>query len=110
MTFEAPGGGARDLIGPGSTPELMDRALRFCGGIGPDGEPGAHGLVGKATTAEHFCQLEAEAFLFCSRAGAGGVAPCVVCGIPIFVPPSTCFDRVEPEISATFHFSDLRRS
>lgn len=85
----------RGLIGPEADHELLGNALRFCGGT--DGRhPGAYGFTGKATAAEHFCQIDGDAYTFCARSSpGGGLTECLVCGTPIFVPPETCLERLQ---------------
>lgn len=98
VTFGELDPAARPLVGPEADHELLGLAMRWCGGVGPRGEPGARAFVGKAQAPEHLCELEAEAFEFCAKASpAGGLAACVICGCPIFVPPETCLERIREE-------------
>lgn len=92
---------ARALVGPDAADygEDRDNALRYAGGT--DGtRPGKYGFQGAEVTPEHFCQLDGDAYEWCSRIPAGGLAYCLVCGIPIFIPPQTCLERIDHEPAA----------
>lgn len=108
---------ARPLVGRSSTDPYMvedlDNALRFCGGIDPtlNAPHSSRVFQGKYTgiDPDHFCELDGESYRWCARQPAGGLTYCVRCHIPIFVPPETCLERLEPDAAHTLHHaSDLR--
>lgn len=97
MAWQEVDDATRALLGPAAPLEDLDRALRRprapCGSAS-----GLHELAGPGVR-------------WIQRLPGGGVAWCLHCGYPVFVPPETCVERIDlDEIEGTFHFSDLTRS
>lgn len=94
--FTGPGDVERALLGPGASSCAMELALKLPPLRCPKAEHEHH-------------ELDGAGVRWLQRLPAGGVACCVHCDWPVFVPPETCVERNDiEEISATFHFDDLR--